>query len=108
MATEKSTRKRPSGKRALRNVVTAAAATETLVDLVERLGLVDIVIGQVKSRIEDMDLDEVFDEVSDYLRRNPEVLVVSLGAITIATGLLVWMNSRREWDGKDRRVRAAS
>lgn len=87
----------------LRNVVTSAAATETLIDLVDRLGLVDIVVSRVKSRIEETDLDELFDEISDYLRRNPEVLVVSLGAITIATGLLVWLNGRREWDGSERR-----
>jgi hypothetical protein len=83
--------------------VTTAAATETIVDLVDRLGLVDIVLGRLKSRIEETDLDELFDEVADYLRRNPEVLVVSLGALTVATGLLVFLNSRREWDGAERR-----
>lgn len=108
MATQRTsattTRKRTSGAgRTLRNVVTTAAATETLVDLVDRLGLVDIVLGRLKSRIEETDLDELFDEVAAYLRRNPEVLVVSLGALTIATGLLVFMNSRREWDGAERR-----
>ena len=45
----------------------------------------------------------MFDEVATYLKRNPEVLVVSLGTLTIATGLLVFMNSRREWDGGERR-----
>ena len=92
-----------SSGRTLRNVVTTAAATETLVDLVDRLGLVDIVLGRLKSRIEETDLDEFFDEIADYLRRNPEVLVVSLGALTVATGLLVFLNSRREWDGAERR-----
>jgi hypothetical protein len=83
--------------------VTPAAATETLIDLVNRLGLVDLVVSQVKAKIESTDLDEVFDEVSDYLKRNPEVLVVTLGAATVATGLLVWLNGRREWDGSERR-----
>ncbi|HEY6214924.1 MAG TPA: hypothetical protein VIW45_21675 [Vicinamibacterales bacterium] len=83
--------------------MTTAAATETLVDLVDRLGLVDIVLGRLKSRIEEADLDELFDEIASYLRRNPEVLVVSLGTLTVATGLLVFMNSRREWDGAERR-----
>jgi hypothetical protein len=92
-----------SGARLLRNVVTSAAATETIVDLVERLGLVDLLVSRVKSKIEDTDLDELFDEVTEYLRRNPEVLVVSLGAVTVATGLLVFLNNRREWDGGERR-----
>lgn len=106
MATQRTStpRKRTAGGgRTLRNVVTTAAATETLVDLVDRLGLVDIVLGRLKSRIEEADLDELFDEIASYLRRNPEVLVVSLGTLTVATGLLVFMNSRREWDGAERR-----
>lgn len=104
---ERSTPRRKSSGRSrshtLRNVVTTAAATETLVDLVDRLGLVDIVLGRLKSRIEETDIDELFDEVADYLKRNPEVLVVSLGALTIATGLLVYLNNSREWDGAERR-----
>lgn len=97
------TKKKSSGASSLRNVVTTAAATETIVDLVTRLGLVDIVVGRLKAKIEETDLDDLFDEVTDYLRRNPEVLVVSLGAITVATGLLVFLNNRREWDGTERR-----
>ena len=105
---KRTTRRSRPGGHVLRNVVTGAAATETLIDLVDRLGLVDIVVGRVKSRIEETDLDELFDEIGDYLKRNPEVLVVSLGALTVATGLLVWMNSRREWDGAERRVRRSA
>ena len=82
----------------LRDVVGTAIGTEALLDLVERLGLVDLVVGRVRSKIEETDLDEIFEEVTDYLRRNPEVLVVTLGAVTIASALVVWMNSRREWD----------
>lgn len=91
-------------KSMLRNVVGGTAATDTLIDLVERLGLVDIVVGRVKSRIEETDVDDLLDEATEYLRRNPEVLVVTLGAVTAATGLLVWLNSRREWDGSERRT----
>ena len=91
------------GAAVLRNVVGGGVAADTIIDLVEKLGLVDIVMGRVKSRIEETDLDELMDEVADYLRRNPEVLVVALGAVTIGTGLLVWLNSRREWDGSERR-----
>ncbi len=91
------------GGHTLRNVVTTAAATETIIDLVSRLGLVDIVIGRLKSKMEETDIDDLFDEIADYLKRNPEVLVVSLGALTVATGMLVFLNSRREWDGTERR-----
>jgi hypothetical protein len=93
-----------SGASMLRNVVAGAASTDALIDLVEKLGIVDLVIGRLKSRIEETDLDELFDDIADYLKRNPEVLVVSLGTITIATGMLVWLNSRREWNGDERRA----
>ena len=92
-----------SGAEVLRNVVTSAIGTDALLDLVERLGLVELVMGRVKSKFEETDLDELLDDVTAYLKRNPEVLVVSLGAITVATGLVVWLNSRREWDGTERR-----
>ena len=80
-----------------------ALSADSLLDLANRLGLADLVIGQVKAKIEGTDVDEVLDDVTDYLRRNPEVLVVTLGAVTIATGLVVWLNKRREWDGSERR-----
>lgn len=91
------------GAAVLRSVVGGAAGGDALIDILDRLGLVDIVLGRVKSRIEETDIDEILDEATDYLRRNPEVLVVSLGAVTIATALLVWLNHRREWDGSERR-----
>ncbi len=83
----------------LRNVVGGAVGSDALLDLVEKLGLVDIVVGRLKSRLEETDVDELFDDLTDYMKRNPEVLVVSLGALTVATGLVVFLNSRREWDG---------
>lgn len=96
--------KKKSGGTSLRNVVTAAAGTDGLLELVERLGIIDIVLGRMKSRLEETDIDELFDEAKEYLKRNPEVLVVSLGALTVATGLLVFLNARREWDGTERRT----
>ena len=96
-----------SAKNILRSVVGTGVAGDTLLDLVERLGLVDMVLGRVKSRIEETDIDDLLDEATDYLRRNPEVLVVTLGAVTVATGLLVWLNNRREWDGTERRRTAS-
>lgn len=92
-----------SGASSMLSSMVGGAGADTILDLVERLGLVDVVLGRVKSRIEETDIDEVLDDVADYLRRNPEVLVVSLGAVTVATGLLVWLNHRREWDGNERR-----
>lgn len=99
---------RGSGASTLRNVVAGAASSDALLDLIERLGLVDLVVGRVRSRIEEIDVDDLLDEVTDYLRRNPEVLVVTLGAATVTTGLLVWLASRRTWDEQqhdDRRGR---
>ena len=90
-------------KNVLRSVVGSGPTADTLLDLANRLGLADLVIGQVKANIENTDVDDVLDDVTDYLRRNPEVLVVTLGAVTIATGLVVWLNNRREWDGSERR-----
>lgn len=100
MATKK---KSGSGGSSLRNVVAAAAGTEGVLELIEKLGVVDIVLGRLKSKLEETDIDELFDDVKEYLSRNPEVLVVSLGALTVATGLVVFLNARREWDGTERR-----
>jgi hypothetical protein len=108
MAAKKKTGGSKSSGSSLRNVVASSVTTDGLIDLVERLGVVDLVIGRMKAKIEETDVDDLFDEVGDYLKRNPEVLVVSLGAITVATGMLVWLNSRREWDGEERRERKAS
>ncbi|HYI11531.1 MAG TPA: hypothetical protein VEK57_20915 [Thermoanaerobaculia bacterium] len=108
MATTRSSKKRSSGSKGgaagILNNVTGSATVDPLIGLVEGLGLVDVLLGRVKSRIEETDLDELMEEVTDYMRRNPEVLVVSLGAVTVATGLLVWLNNRREWDGAERRA----
>lgn len=43
-----------------------------------------------------MDIDELFDELGDYVRRNPEVLVVALATITVSAGLIVYLNARRD------------
>lgn len=95
--------KKKKGSATLRNVVGGAVGSDALLDLVEKLGLVDLVVGRLKARLEETDVDELFEDLTDYMKRNPEVLVVSLGAITVATGLVVFLNSRREWDGNERR-----
>lgn len=102
-SSRKKSSKGSGGASTIRNVVASAASTDALIDLVERLGLVDIVLGRIKSRLEETDVDELFEEITDYMKRNPEVLVVTLASVTVATGLVVWLNSRREWDGAERR-----
>ena len=92
-----------SSSSALRNVMASAVGTDALLDLVQKLGLVDLVVGRLKAKFEETDLDDLLDEITDYLKRNPEVLVASLATLTVATGLVVWLNARREWDGTERR-----
>ncbi len=85
-----------ASKSGARNIKGGAAGLSptAILDIVERLGLVDILIDRVKQRLEDVDIDDLIDEVGNYLRKNPEVLVVSLGAVTIAAGALVFLNRR--------------
>jgi hypothetical protein len=84
-------RRRPSGSSA----AAAGLSTAAILDIVERLGLVDLIVDRLKQRLEDVNTDQVIDDVADYLKKNPEVLVVSLGAVTIAAGALVYINRRR-------------
>jgi len=63
-----------------------------ILDIVERLGLVDILIDRIKARVDEVDVDELLQDLGGYLKRNPEVLVVCLGAVTIAAGALVFLN----------------
>ena len=106
-----SSSRRSSSSRAATGMKAAAGALNTaaILELVERLGLVDMVVERVKGRLEEVDIDEIIDEIGEYLKRNPEVLVVSLGAITIATGALVYLNKRSSDGGnRTRRVTAQS
>jgi hypothetical protein len=77
-------------------------STETIIDIVERLGVVDLVIERLRGRIQEVDTDELMDDVTDYLKRNPEVLVVALGTITIAAGVIVFLSRREAAYGYDR------
>jgi hypothetical protein len=91
-----------AGVRALKDVAAATVSTENIVDLIERLGLVDIVVNRLRARLETVEVDELIDEIGDYLRRNPEVLVVTMAAITVSAGLIVYLNnSRRDDDDYD-------
>jgi hypothetical protein len=86
--------RRPAGSGG-RGAAAAGLSTAAILDIVERLGLVDLIVDRLKQRLEDVDIDQVIDDIADYLKKNPEVLVVSLGAITIAAGALVYLNRRR-------------
>lgn len=90
MATKQSSARRRPGTLAETGLSTAA-----ILDIVERLGLVDLIVDRLKARLDDVDTDQIIDEVADYLKKNPEVLVVSLGAVTIAAGALVYLNRRK-------------
>ena len=72
-----------------------ALSAATILDIVERLGLVDMIVDRLKARIDEVDSDQLIDDIADYLRKNPEVLVVALGAVTIASGALVYLNRRK-------------
>ena len=80
-------RRQTRGRRPMRSSGKAAVTTETILDLVDRLGLIDLVVSRVRTRLEDVDFDEMLDELGDYFRRNPEVLVVALATITVSAGL---------------------
>lgn len=92
------TSRRNSGSSSSKRRSTAAAglSSAALFDIVDRLGVVDLVVDRVKSRLEEVEVDDILDEIGDYLKRNPEVMVVALGAITIAAGALVYLNKRNE------------
>ena len=94
--------RRSSGKGRSSGLKTAAAALNSaaLFDIVERLGVVDMVVDRVKGRLEEVDIDDLLDEIGDYLKRNPEVLVVALGSVTIAAGALVYLNKRNDRDDR--------
>ncbi|HEX7705725.1 MAG TPA: hypothetical protein VF701_04615 [Thermoanaerobaculia bacterium] len=97
-----------NGKSTMRNVAAAAPSADALIELVQNLGVVDLVAERLRSRIEEIELDELLDDATGYLKRKPEVLVVGLGAATVAAAMLVWMNNRRESAGSQRSNYASS
>lgn len=71
-------------------------ALGTAASYIERLGLVDIFVPAIRTRLERIDPDELLDEITDYVRRTPEILVVVLGSLTVTTGLIVYLMRRAE------------
>ena len=86
---------RSRSKRRSSSAATQALSAATILDIVERLGLIDMIVDRIKARVDEVDADQLIDDVADYLRKNPEVLVVALGAVTIASGALVYLNRRK-------------
>jgi hypothetical protein len=63
---------------------------------VQRLGVVDIVVNNLRSRIAATDVDALMEDATDYLRRNPEMIVVGLGTLTLAAAAVVFLTDRSE------------
>jgi len=74
-----------------------AVSSDTVIDLIQRLGLLDLAVDKVRTRLEQADIDDILDDVTDYLRRNPEVVVVLLGTITVAAGMIVYLERADRW-----------
>lgn len=89
----------------LRKTAAKAVTPETIIDLVQRLGLVDIVVDKLRARLEESDIDEVLDELGDYIRRNPELIVVGLATLTVAAGAVVFLARREEEEERYERPR---
>ena len=91
----RASRSRTSARSANLGTGAAGLSAATILDIVERLGLIDLIVDRIKARVEEVDADQLIDDIADYLRKNPEVLVVALGAVTIASGALVYLNRRK-------------
>jgi hypothetical protein len=115
MATNENSRSRKSGGGTVSAIRKTAAglggavSSDTLVDLIQRLGLLDLAVDKVRARLETADIDNLLDDATDYLRRNPEVVVVLLGTITVAAGMIVYLERAERWYNRDEdREEAAS
>lgn len=99
------TSNRGGSRSSTKRTAAAGLSSAALFDIVDRLGVVDLVVDRVKSRLEEVEVDDILDEIGDYLKRNPEVMVVALGAITIAAGALVYLNKRNDREPRVREPR---
>lgn len=76
-------------------------AASSAVDLIQRLGLIDLIIPTLRSRVEKIDAEAVLDDAVEYLRQNPEILVVIFGSLTVTTGLIVYLVRRAEEEERE-------
>ena len=87
--------KKHTGASALRDLAVSTVSADALIELIERLGLKDILVSRLRARLESADIDGFIDDGILYLRRNPETLVILLGAITVVAGAIVFLDQRR-------------
>ncbi|HJW95437.1 MAG TPA: hypothetical protein VJ901_17600 [Thermoanaerobaculia bacterium] len=80
---------------AVRDVAAAALSPDAIMELIDKLGVKDLVVGHLRTRLENIDFEAWLDDAVDYVRRNPEVLVAVLGAVTVTAGLIVFLEARR-------------
>jgi hypothetical protein len=86
----------------IRNDAAGAAA-----DLIQRLGIIDLIIPTIRGRVEKIDADAILDDAIEYVRRNPEILVVLFGSLTVTTGLIVYLVRRAEEEEREAAQRRA-
>ena len=86
--------KKSSNAAALRDLAASTISVESILELIDRLGVKDMLVTKLRARIEDADVDSLIDDAVEYARRHPEVLVIALGAITVATGAIVFLEQR--------------
>jgi len=80
---------------------TRTDAANTAADLIQRLGLMDLIIPTIRSRVQKIDAEEILDDAIEYLQRNPELLVVIFGSLTITSGLIVYLVRRAEEEERE-------
>ncbi|MBV9496121.1 MAG: hypothetical protein JOZ54_17875 [Acidobacteria bacterium] len=100
---ERPTRRRAADREpsSLKKTAAKAVTPETLIDLVQRLGVVDIVIDRLRARLESTDVDNLLDEIGDYIRRHPEVIVVGMATLTVAAGAVVFLSRYNDEDEEE-------
>jgi hypothetical protein len=94
--------------RSLRDVAENAMSTDNLIDIIQRLGLVDMAVNRLRARLEATDIDSAIDDAVDYLRRNPEMIVVALGTLTVAVGAVVFLAAPSEEESRPSRSARSS
>ncbi|HUJ13675.1 MAG TPA: hypothetical protein VL284_07775 [Thermoanaerobaculia bacterium] len=92
--------KKQSNAAALIELAAATISVDAILELIDKLGVKDLLVSKLRSRLEDADVDGLIDDAFEYLRRNPEALVIVLGAITVATGAIVFLESRHPHRGE--------
>ena len=90
----KSQKRRSNNAAALRDLAASTISVESILELIDRLGVKDLLVSKMRARLEDSDIDALIDDGIEYTRRHPEVLVILLGAITVATGAIVFLETR--------------